>query len=216
MEKDGAPRVETVVIYVPDVHSCLPSVEEYQTLNSLYQASGEETIARRNAAAKARASVKTASNEENQQKEKQDNVNNANEAGDSEATNNNDSSAVIEDYTDLTADDDENDNNIDQEQTVGDDQQEGCDNDEQMENYQDEEQACVEGDADTGFDDSGANNNESAGNGNEDAAIEENVKLKLRYKMVTVVVRLYLNRLRNYAFFLYFEMFSILFSINIF
>lgn len=50
MENDAPPRVETVVIYLPDVHSCMPTLTEYETLSGLYRSTAENIIARRTAA----------------------------------------------------------------------------------------------------------------------------------------------------------------------
>lgn len=58
MEKDGPPRVETVVFYLPDVHSCIPSIEEWQTLTQVYKTSAEDVITRRTALAAATANSK--------------------------------------------------------------------------------------------------------------------------------------------------------------
>uniref|UniRef100_A0A1B0GAE5 SAP domain-containing protein n=1 Tax=Glossina morsitans morsitans TaxID=37546 RepID=A0A1B0GAE5_GLOMM len=51
MEKDGPPRVETVVIFLPDVHSCMSSISDWQNLTQTYKAAVENAIARRTAAA---------------------------------------------------------------------------------------------------------------------------------------------------------------------
>ncbi|XP_037805518.1 cell division cycle and apoptosis regulator protein 1-like isoform X2 [Lucilia sericata] len=57
MEKDGPPRVETVVIYLPDVHSCMPSIEEWQTLTQVYKTAADDVIARRAALVAAAAAA---------------------------------------------------------------------------------------------------------------------------------------------------------------
>ncbi|XP_037936837.1 cell division cycle and apoptosis regulator protein 1-like [Teleopsis dalmanni] len=51
-KKDGPPRVETVVIFVPDVHSCMPTTTQWQNLAETYKTSVENVIARKIAAAK--------------------------------------------------------------------------------------------------------------------------------------------------------------------
>ncbi|XP_073831168.1 cell division cycle and apoptosis regulator protein 1-like [Musca autumnalis] len=88
MEKGGPPRVETVVIFLPDVHSCMPSVAEYNTMCGLYKATAEKIISRRAAAAnKAIAAAPTNSDENNQSSSNQADESNAeandenNEAG---------------------------------------------------------------------------------------------------------------------------------------
>lgn len=40
-------RVETVVIFLPDVHSCLPSAEQWTQLTQTYKKAGENAVMRR-------------------------------------------------------------------------------------------------------------------------------------------------------------------------
>ncbi|XP_054729601.1 cell division cycle and apoptosis regulator protein 1-like isoform X1 [Anastrepha obliqua] len=54
-KKDAQPRIETVVIYLPDVHSCMPNSTQWQELTQVYKNAVEGVIARKNAAAKAAA-----------------------------------------------------------------------------------------------------------------------------------------------------------------
>lgn len=63
MEKDGPPRVETVVFYLPDVHSCIPSIDEWQTLTQVYKNAAEDVIARRTALVAAAAALSTDEND---------------------------------------------------------------------------------------------------------------------------------------------------------
>lgn len=54
-KKDASPRIETVVIYLPDVHSCMPNAAQWQELSQVYKSAVENVIARKSAAAKAAA-----------------------------------------------------------------------------------------------------------------------------------------------------------------
>ncbi|XP_061394616.1 cell division cycle and apoptosis regulator protein 1-like [Musca vetustissima] len=65
MEKGGPPRVETVVIFLPDIHSCMPSIAEYNTMVGLYKATAEKIISRR-AAATTKAIASKAANADNE------------------------------------------------------------------------------------------------------------------------------------------------------
>ncbi|XP_011208504.2 cell division cycle and apoptosis regulator protein 1 isoform X3 [Bactrocera dorsalis] len=51
-KKDAPPRIETVVMYLPDVHSCMPNTAQWQELNQVYKNAVENVIARRSVAAK--------------------------------------------------------------------------------------------------------------------------------------------------------------------
>lgn len=54
-KKDAPPRIETVVIYLPDVHSCMPNAAQWQELSQVYKSAVENVIARKSAAAKTAA-----------------------------------------------------------------------------------------------------------------------------------------------------------------
>lgn len=73
MEKDGPPRVETVVIYLPDVHSCMPSLEEWQTMTQAYKSAADEIITRRKALVEAAAANANEANDKSQDVEMADN-----------------------------------------------------------------------------------------------------------------------------------------------
>ncbi|XP_075156283.1 cell division cycle and apoptosis regulator protein 1-like [Haematobia irritans] len=106
MEKDGPPRVETVVFFIPDVHSCMPTQTEYETLSALYTATSENIIARRAAQAKALASAATA--DDNNDSTNNETDNKAEADGDGEQNDNDDAEDAKQEENDENNEEDEN------------------------------------------------------------------------------------------------------------
>lgn len=46
-DKEVSPQVETVVIYLPDIHSCIPTISEWENLTQGYKDAVENVISRK-------------------------------------------------------------------------------------------------------------------------------------------------------------------------
>ncbi|XP_065366379.1 cell division cycle and apoptosis regulator protein 1-like isoform X2 [Calliphora vicina] len=97
MEKDGPPRVETVVIYLPDVHSCMPSIEEWQTLTQVYKVAADDVIARRTALVAAAAANATEDNDKTTDVAMADDSTLADDGAEENPADNDDSASVNND-----------------------------------------------------------------------------------------------------------------------
>ncbi|KAM7348866.1 cell division cycle and apoptosis regulator protein 1-like isoform 2-T2 [Cochliomyia hominivorax] len=124
MEKDGPPRVETVVIYLPDVHSCMPSIEEWQTLTEVYKSAADDVIARRSALVAAAAANASDDNEN-------DKTNDIEMA---------DNSTLADD----AADDSVNEKSTDNDETENNDGEDEADGEQHGENEEDDNEIMVD------------------------------------------------------------------------